>query len=881
MTTKATATTSLSRSQKKNSRCIRRFSSDTRFHSFSSNLLLIVILFIQCGTLVNAAHSYRLSPSLWFRDLRDNVRSMLFSTKESTSATTTITTTAIVTSITTETTTPVNATQLSSDDLDNIIAQILANDTENVLGDNESLSSTRSDGDASPTTHYKRHRLSLKQRQMRFLDRLALLTSPLVWPLDAPLDVPSSDETPMDWDAITVQSDLTRPGRHVHIVTTAALPWFTGTAVNPLLRAAYLHRRMQALNRESTALRANNNNTVDGHSQSKDTHDLFNETNVNATAVNESTWVTLVIPWLELPEDQMQVYGKVYTQDQQEDYIRNWLRQADLQDVADSLGIVFYPARYHSGMGSVFAMGDIIQLLNPAQRDVCILEEPEHCNWYRAPSEGWTQQFQYVIGIVHTNYKEYASHEYHGLWTAPALALLSSAMVRAYCHKVIKLSDALQSYAPEKEVSSNVHGVRSCFLQEAQRRAVIGWNSTTAAAMIQSTHNVTVDDSTNTTGVSNAVQIYFVGKLLWAKGLNLLLELEDTYKDYTGQYFAIDIYGSGPDQQDIARAFLGRKHVQEQSQNVSSTFVPDEADDMEEEEGDEEDDEYSEDDEEEEDGIEVLEPGKKMQTTTIIVTQGTIKDPISGVVEEETHFRKLHRRAKKHLTKVKQSIPKSLAELRRQPIPATFPGRVDHAELVDYKVFINPSISEVLCTTTAEAMAMGKFVIIPVHPSNTFFLKFPNCLAYRNKLEAVANIRWALTHDPEPLSPAHQQALTWEAATDRLIQAAAISRREAYERERLGKSKLDERIAWLHKEIGKGATGDVLRALCGAGPASKQVQYELQRRQQQQLPPRDYDNADRDSSSDYEDNGLSAKFRRSSFAEALRRTANDVSMFFQ
>ncbi|KAL7463601.1 hypothetical protein ACHAXS_003960, partial [Conticribra weissflogii] len=544
----------------------------------------------------------------------------------------------------------------------------------------------------------------LEEARRMFLDRMAAVSFNLInYEQDATMNSDSFFESDGNDDDITPQSDLSLPNRSIYVVTTAALPWKTGTAVNPLLRAAYLSRRAKAINEQSAAAVA----------------EVFHNANDNTTIVQYNStkqWVTLVIPWLELDEDRIELYGSENmfdTMQAQENYIRDWLRKeanmAEEADPIEGLRILFYPARYHSGMNSIFAMGDIICALRN-QTDgnlsdaVCILEEPEHLNWYRAPGEGWTKVFNYVVGVVHTNYIEYASTQFHGLWTAPAIQVMSSAMIRAYCHKVIKLSGVLQTYAPEKEVVENVHGVREDFIREGRRRAkILSERPSSSPSLNEEAEG----------------QIYFIGKILWAKGFDNLLELEDFYHECTGKYFSIDIYGGGPDQEEIKRAFHGRR-------SGNQTKIHD----------------------------------KKSEIEDMQLSWEFFTKKYESLKSSSLEF----------------DLPKSFHELRRKPIPANFMGPVDHAHLRNYRVFVNPSVSEVLCTTTFEALAMGKFAIIPVHESNKFFFQFPNCLGYRNKWEFAASLRWALTHEPEPLTPELAQSFTWEAATDRLIRSSAITR---------------------------------------------------------------------------------------------------------
>lgn len=197
------------------------------------------------------------------------------------------------------------------------------------------------------------------------------------------------------------------------------------------------------------------------------------------------------------------------------------------------------------------------------------------------------------------------------------MRLLSSWMCRAHCHRLIKLSGTLQQFAPEKELVENVHGVRRTFLDVGD-------------ALRTKLTSPGKDDSDPIFSADATPTVYFIGKMLWSKGLVSLMDLIKYAEESAGLKVKIDMYGGGPNKDE---AFL---------------------------------------------------------------------------------------------------------KAEKMGLDMPFHGPIDHAELGwTHKVFINPSTSEVLCTTVAEALAMGKFVVLPSHPSNDFFAQFPNCLPYSNKDEFV------------------------------------------------------------------------------------------------------------------------------------------------
>lgn len=128
---------------------------------------------------------------------------------------------------------------------------------------------------------------------------------------------------------------------------------------------------------------------------------------------------------------------------------------------------------------------------------------------------------------------------------APGMRLLCSWMCRAHCHRVIKLSGTLGQFAPEKELVENVHGVRGRFLEIGSEVKTRLTSSAAAAA----------DDPIFSADAEPSV--YFIGKMLWSKGLGSLMELLKYAEESAGIRIHVDMYGGGPDKDAAAARAKG------------------------------------------------------------------------------------------------------------------------------------------------------------------------------------------------------------------------------------------------------------------------------------------------------------------------------------
>lgn len=94
----------------------------------------------------------------------------------------------------------------------------------------------------------------------------------------------------------------------------------------------------------------------------------------------------------------------------------------------------------------------------------------------------------------------------------------------------------------------------------------------------------------------------------------------------------------------------------------------------------------------------------------------------------------------------------------RRGAPVTFlgPSEDPWTLLPRYRVFLNPSLSEVLCTATAEALVAGRHAVLPVCPANEPFRAYPNVHFYDSREGAVAALRRAVATLPEPPTAARR-----------------------------------------------------------------------------------------------------------------------------
>ena len=400
------------------------------------------------------------------------------------------------------------------------------------------------------------------------------------------------------------KSTLKEDGRNITIVTTAALPWMTGTAVNPLLRAAYL-------------------------------------------AKDGTKSVNLMVPWLA-KSDQQRIFPNGVTfdsPDEQEAWVKQWLKKRT--GFTPDFKLTFYPGRYAPEKCSILPVGDPTRYVPDSAADVAILEEPEHLTWYHH-GRRWTDKFSHVVGVVHTNYLDYARREDGGSSKELLLRHVNNWVTRIHCHKVVKLSDAVQDLP--RQTTEFVHGVADSFLSVGEKKSKVRKDGAPRFSK----------------------GAYFLGKCVWAKGYTELIELLSENKDKLGGDVSVDCYGTGEDLQDVK------------------------------------------------------------------------------------------------------------LEARKRELNLKFLGARDHLDesLHEYQVFVNPSMSDVVATTSAEALAMGKWLVCAEHPSNAFFSQFENCLIYRNDDEFVQHMQHALTHEPRPMSKADRDRLTWESATERFLNVTELSERD-------------------------------------------------------------------------------------------------------
>ena len=63
----------------------------------------------------------------------------------------------------------------------------------------------------------------------------------------------------------------------------------------------------------------------------------------------------------------------------------------------------WYSGRYDKVLLGIVPVGNLVEWVNRIHKDVAILEEPEHLNWYHSGMQ-WTEGFSHVVSSRVTKY---------------------------------------------------------------------------------------------------------------------------------------------------------------------------------------------------------------------------------------------------------------------------------------------------------------------------------------------------------------------------------------------------------------------------------------------------------------------------------------------
>ena len=69
-----------------------------------------------------------------------------------------------------------------------------------------------------------------------------------------------------------------------------------------------------------------------------------------------------------------------------------------------------------------------------ARADAALFLGNSAVTWYHH-GRRWTEKFPHVVGVIHTNYLDYARREAHGDLKAAVLAIFNRVVCRVHCHK--------------------------------------------------------------------------------------------------------------------------------------------------------------------------------------------------------------------------------------------------------------------------------------------------------------------------------------------------------------------------------------------------------------------------------------------------------------